>query len=397
MQQELFIKQTEINILEDLFQAYFDARKNKRNTINALAFEKRFESNLFELHEEIISRNYKPNPSICFVVNKPVKREIFAADFRDRVVHHLIYNYISPIFEKHFINDAYSCRIGKGTHYGINRIDRFIRSCSMNYSKEAYILKLDIKGYFMSINKTILYKKVLSILNQSKHINCFNFDLVKYLIEQTIFNNPTNNCRIKGSKSDWIGLPANKSLFGSSVNCGLPIGNLTSQLFGNIYLSCFDNYVKRDLGIKYYGRYVDDFILIHKDKDYLKSLIPSIRKFLSDVLELELHSNKIYLQSVRNGVKYLGAVIKPYRKYISMRTKGSFNQAIKNHNLLFVENAFDKDLFPHFISSMNSYLGILKHYKTYRLRNKLMFKSLSPLFFSYFSLDKEIRKFAILV
>jgi len=150
MQQlNLFSEIDKDKITLDLFQAYFDARKNKRNTINALAFEKHLEANLFALTNEIIEHKYTPKPSICFVVDKPVKREIFAADFRDRVVHHFIYNYVSLIFEKTFINDSYSCRKGKGTHYGIKRIDHFIRSCSQNYSKDCYILKLDIKGYFM--------------------------------------------------------------------------------------------------------------------------------------------------------------------------------------------------------------------------------------------------------
>ena len=121
MQLSLFDNQNKI--LTDLFQAYFDARRNKRNTINALAFEQRFEENIFQLFEEIISGNYMPSRSICFIVNNPVKREIFAANFRDRVIHHLIYNYISPIFEGTFINDSYSCRVGKGTHYGIKKID----------------------------------------------------------------------------------------------------------------------------------------------------------------------------------------------------------------------------------------------------------------------------------
>ena len=152
MQLSLFKKQNEDRILTDLFQAYFDARRNKRNTMNALAFEQHFEEHIFQLYEEIISGNYIPNRSICFIVNQPVKREIFAANFRDRVVHHLIYNYVSSIFEGTFINDSYSCRVGKGTHYGIGRIDHFIRSCSQNYTKDAYILKLDIQGYFMSIN-----------------------------------------------------------------------------------------------------------------------------------------------------------------------------------------------------------------------------------------------------
>jgi retron-type reverse transcriptase len=201
-------------LLVDLFQAYYDARKNKRNTVNALNFERHLESSLFALYDEIIEGRYEPKPSICFIVDRPVKREIFAADFCDRIIHHLIYNYISPIFEKSFINDSYSCRKNKGTHYGIKRMDHFIRSCSQNYTQD----------------------------------------------------------------------------------CGLPIGNLTSQLFGNICLNEFDHFVKKDLHIRYYGRYVDDFILIHQEKEYLKSLIVPIREFLDHNLQLKLHPDKSSLR-----------------------------------------------------------------------------------------------------
>lgn len=154
------------DIIKDLFQAYYDARKNKRNKIDAIEFEMDYESHLFELAEEILNEQYRPSKSICFVVDKPVKREIFAASFRDRVVHHLIYNYINQILEPCFIHDSYSCRLGKGTLYGIRRLDHFIRSCSENYQKDCYILKLDIKGYFMSINRGILYQKVMNRLER---------------------------------------------------------------------------------------------------------------------------------------------------------------------------------------------------------------------------------------
>jgi len=122
-------------LLIDLFRAYFDARKNKRSTINALAFEVDYETKLLQLYDEIINYRYKIGRSICFIINKPVKREIFAADFRDRIVHHLIFNYINPIFEKLFIKDSYSCRLGKGTSAGVRRLAHFIRSCSQNYQK----------------------------------------------------------------------------------------------------------------------------------------------------------------------------------------------------------------------------------------------------------------------
>jgi|TARA_Y100000310_G_scaffold76381_1_gene72881 hypothetical protein len=393
VQLSLFGKQNEDKILTDLFQAYFDARRNKRNTINALAFEQHFEENIFRLYEEIISGNYNPSRSICFIVNQPVKREIFAANFRDRVIHHFIYNYISPIFEGTFINDSYSCRVGKGTHYGIKRIDHFIRSCSQNYSKDCFILKLDIQGYFMSINRRLLFHKVKQVLfSKLNHIE-FDLSLLLGLIEKTIFNDPTKNCVVKGKKRDWKGLPKDKSLFTTQQNCGLPIGNLTSQLFGNIYLNALDHFVKRNLKIKNYGRYVDDFILVHKNKKHLKSLIPIIRDYLSKELMLTLHERKIYLQHYSKGVKYLGSVIKPHRIYVANRTKGNFYENIQKQNEIVRDHKPTEEEKAQFISSMNSYLGILQHYKTYRMRKRMLFETLSAWWWNHVYLSGGIRKF----
>ena len=383
MQQQLNIFDTisikiKEQVLLDLFKSYYNARKNKRNTINALVFEKHLEANLFSLLNKIINYKYKPARSICFVVNNPVKREIFAANFRDRVVHHLLYNYIMPIFEKTFINDSYSCRIGKGTHYGIKRIDKFIRSCSQNYTNDCYILKLDISGYFMAMDKNILYNKIKNELQKQKQKINFNLKLVLYLIEKTIYNGPTKNCIIKGKKTDWNNLPKTKSLFHANTNCGLPIGNLTSQLFGNIYMNEFDHFVKKNYGIKYYGRYVDDFVLIHENKEYLKNLIPLLANFLQDNLKLTLHPNKIYLQHYTKGVTYLGAVIKPHRIYTAKRTKANFYNAITKWNIIIrKQKKLQKEDLDLFISSINSYLGILKHYKTYKFRKKMLKEYLS--------------------
>lgn len=369
---EEYYTATNNKLLKDLFYAYYDARRNKRNTINQLKFELNFESSLINLYESIVERSYKPERSICFMVQKPVKREIFAADFHDRVVHHLIYNYISPIFEKTFINDSYSCRKGKGTHYGIKRIDHFIRSCSQNYSHDCYILKLDIRGYFMSMNRNLLFEMVKQeLLKKRKGIE-FDLDLVLYLIEKTIFNDPTKNCIIKGKKDDWQGLPKTKSLFHAKENCGLPIGNLTSQLFGNVYLNDFDHFVKRDLGIRYYGRYVDDFVLVHSSKHYLQSCIEHIRTYLKENLYLDLHPDKVYLQHYSKGVQYLGAIVKPHRIYVANRTKGNFFEAIGNQNRIARDHKPTKEDQQAFQSSMNSYLGIMKHYKTYKLRKEMI-------------------------
>ncbi len=354
-------------LLYDLFQAYFDARKNKRNTINALSFEIDFERKLFELYQEIKNKEYQISPSICFVIKEPMIREVFAADFKDRIVHHLIYNYISPFFERLFINDSYSCRVGKGTSYGIKRLDHFIRSCSNNYNKDCYVLKLDIKGYFMSMDRSILYQKIKKELNRFENIARFDHDLVLWLIRKIIFHNPTNDCIIKGIKDNWRLLPKSKSLFWAEKNKGLPIGNLTSQLFGNVYLNDFDRFMKHKLNCKYYGRYVDDLVIVHQNKEYLKSIITILKRYLSKELCLELHPKKIYLQHFSKGVSFLGTVIKPYRIYISNRVKGNFYRKIKYWNNLFTKKDIKK-----FLSIINSYLGIIKHYNTYKLRQKML-------------------------
>jgi len=394
MQQNLLQSNIREALLFDLFQAYYDARKNKRNTHSALAFELHYERELFRLCDEIISKRYQPRQSICFIVRKPVKREVFAADFRDRIIHHYIYNQIAPVFENRFINDSYSCRKKKGTHYGIKRVDHFLRSCSENYHRDCYILKIDIKGYFMSIDRSLLYEKVKSRL--IKHAACVKGDLhtILYLIRETIFNDPTHGCIMKCSRSEWKDLPESKSLFHAGRNKGLPIGNLTSQLFANIYLDAFDHYVKRDLKIKYYGRYVDDVVIVHSDKSYLKAIVPEIRKNLLETLRLQLHPKKIYLQHYTKGVSFLGAIIKPYRKYVASRTKSNFYVAIMTYNSIIQKAIPEKSQIRQFLISINSYLGIIRHYRTYRLREQMLRMRLSPSWWKYVYAKGRYEKFS---
>ena len=395
MQLDLFTNINYSQLTEELFSAYFDCRKNKRNTQNALSFEKHLEKNVFKLIDEIYELKYQLGRSIAFIVNKPVKREIFAVNFRDRVLHHWLINKLNPLFEHHFIQDSYACRVGKGTHYGVKRADRFIKACSENYTKDCYILKLDIQGFFMHINRKLLY----SMLEQFIHKNYNQTDksLVLEITRKIIFNNPTQNCIIKGYKKDWDGLPKNKSLFHSPPDCGLPIGNLTSQVFANFYMHQFDAFVTKELGTKYYGRYVDDFVIVHSDKDYLKTLIPKLSNFLFSTLQLTLHPKKIYLQHYSKGVKFLGTVIKPNRIYIANRTKGNFYNAIEKQNKVIQEHKPTKEDKAAFLSSMNSYLGIMKHYKSYKLRKRMIFKRLSGYWFNHVYLSGGIAKFVLKV
>ncbi len=379
--------------LEELFEAYFECRKNKHNTANALAFEIDYETKLVKLSEEINCGTYTIGKSIAFIVNKPVTREIFAADFRDRVVHHLIINKLNHLFEKQFIYDSYSCRLGKGTHFGIQRIDKFVRRCSKNYTTDCYVLKLDIQGFFMHINKNILWKKLENFINQK--YNNPDKELVKQLCKQIIFNNPVKDCTIKGKRNSWNNLPNTKSLFYSAKDCGLPIGNYTSQVFANLYMDALDHYIKHDLGIKYYGRYVDDFVIVHENKEYLKLLIPKLKSFLQSTLKLTLHPKKIHLQHYSKGVKFIGAEINPNRIYIANRTKGNFYHAIQKQNLLARDHKPTNQEQKEFQALTNSYLGIMSHYKSYKLRKEMIFNNLSGWWWNYVYLSGGIKKFEL--
>lgn len=379
--------------LDELFEAYYNCRKNKRNTINALAFEIDYEKNLVQLYNDINDRSYKIGQSMAFIVNKPVKREIFAADFRDRIVHHWLISKLNPIFEKEFINDSYACRFGKGTHFGIARVDGFIKSCSKNYTIDCYVLKLDVLGFFMHINRIHLWEKVHAFIKLKYKQN--DIDLIIEICRKIIFNDSAKNCFIKGHQSDWNGLPINKSLFHSPVDCGLPIGNLTSQVFANFYMNSFDHFVKSTLNIRYYGRYVDDFVIIHTDKNYLVQIQKEILNFLQIKLQLTLHPKKVHLQHFNKGVQFLGTYIKPYRIYIAKRTKGNFYNAIKNQNDVVRLNKPSKNEINYFLSVMNSYLGIMKHYDTFKLRKRMVFKNISGWWLNYASLKGGIAKFMI--
>lgn len=391
------------SLYEDLFKAYYQARKNKRNARSQLQFELNFEQELFCLYDELKTRKYRPSPAIAFVVEKPVKREVFAAAFRDRVVHHLLYNYINPLVDKHLIHDCYACREGKGTSEGIRRVSRFMRACSDNYTRCCYVLKMDIQSYFMCINKYKLYEIICNILHREykKESKKSSFkkgmpELVDFLLKQIIFTDPAKNCRIKGCLSDWNSLPKEKSMFYVSACCGLPIGNLTSQLFGNVYLLPFDHWIKREMGIKYYGRYVDDFVLVHTSKDILVQLTRHIPEYLKYQLGLTVHPRKKYLQHYSKGLSFIGAIIKPFRVYPGKRVVSNFkntvytiNHVLQNHG----QADPDRDIIG-VRDRINSYLGSMKNYHSFSVRGKAI-KNMSREFEKYFDVARDFSKIVL--
>lgn len=347
-------------LILDLHAAFQSAKRKKSNKPYVRVFERNLDANINSLADDLINRTYQPEPSSCFVVQRPKKREVFAAQFRDRVVHHLYFNYTHYIFERTFIADTYSCIENRGTHYGIERLKRHIRQESHNWQRPCYVMKLDIRGYFMHINrKRLLDIATDTLVKTTKDTDRIDLEFVLWLTEQIALLDPKTSCKIIGTPKEWEGLDKNKSLFHTPDGCGLPIGNLTSQLFSNVYLNELDQYCKRVLKCKHYGRYVDDAYIVSCDKRWLLSLIPNIKDFLRERLFLELHMGKTQLFDVQRGVEFLGAYILPYRTYISNESLQRMMRQVAGMKTNNKETI---------CRSVNSWLGVLSHYNSFKIR-----------------------------
>ena len=339
-------------LLKELYFCYLEARKNKRHTRDEHIFELNEMENLIRLRDDIIQKRYKPSRGVAFIVYKPVMREIFAAPFRDRVVHHFLFNQISPWWDKRFIYDSYSCRVNKGTLLGIKRMQHHMRKVSQQGTREAYVIKLDVQGYFMSLPRQKVYDRVCwGIERQYPPQLEWLADIVRFLWKEVIFDNPIESVKIRGSLNEWKNLPESKSLFCQPPGKGVVIGNLSSQLISNIYLDQLDRFMKFDLGYKNYGRYVDDFYFVVPKEELgrAKQDIVKIDEFLYSI-ELTLHPNKRYIQNVRRGVPFLGMIIYLNNIVPDRRFLGNFYKSLADY---YTKRTSDE--------SIVSYLGYLSN------------------------------------
>jgi hypothetical protein len=351
-----------------LYNAYLKARKGKRGTMDEQRFERHADVYLAELLEEIDNRTYRPSRGIAFITRRPVIREIFAAPFRDRIVHHLLFNLVGDWWDRRFIYDNYSCRKGKGTLFAVKRLDHHMRSVSENYTRRAYVLKLDIQGYFMSLPREGLYKTAEWGIRRQFGKESRYYKLCEFLWRQIIFDDPTRGVKIRGSADEWRDLPLSKSLFYARANCGMVIGNLTSQLLSNMYLDKLDRYVTMQLGVKHYGRYVDDFYLVSADKALLLEHRVKIKRFLRDI-GLKLHPKKMMLQEISRGIPFLGAVVYPYRIHPGKRIKANLRKAADRYILM---GGSSLDLMSPEVINIVSYYGLTQHYLHYKLWGKVL-------------------------
>lgn len=350
-----FMKQ----LLYDLFLAYENAKRNKRSTSSVMEFEYDFESQLIQLAQDLYDRTYTISTSTYFIHQDRVVREIFAAHFRDRIVHHLRYRYVYPYIDPYFIHDSYSWRVGKGTSYWVSRASYFTRSCSSNYTTDCRILKLDIKSFFVSIHKDILRNQIQKLLSLVSHKIPCDMDRLSRLTHLLVYHDPTQNYHFIWDPSQRSLIPSYKSLFGASSTIWIPIGNLTSQVFANIMMNQLDQRIKNTMNIRYYGRYVDDMIILHRSKDFLLNLKWSIQYFLQSNFWLSLHPHKVYLQHYSKGVAFCGIMILPYRTYVLRRTIKKLHIVL---HCLLAWYTYQKR-----IAVLNSYFGLLSHNHHYQL------------------------------
>lgn len=351
-----------------LYEAYYACRRRKRQAANTLCFEHDLLQNLVLLVEELSRGQYQPTRSVCFVAKQPKLREIFAADFRDRVVHHLLVPRLEALFEPKFIHDSFACRLGKGTHAAMRRLRVFMNQATRGGRRPAWFLQLDVRSFFMSIDKAVL----CGIME--KHVK---EPALLDLTRRLILHDCTTRYVYKGLPGLLQRVPEHKSLFHALPGKGLPIGNLTSQFFANVYLNELDQYVKHTLKARCYLRYVDDFILVHESKDELVRMKSAIELYLSDKLKLSLKPDAI-LKRVSEGADFIGYIVRPDYVLARNRVVGNlkamldrFEKVIVGRGVVgnkgFVLHRLPEEIKVDLRQRLSSYVGHLKHANTRRL------------------------------
>ena len=272
--------------------------------------------NIIRLQEDLAQHTYNHGSYQAFRINDPKPRQIHKSLVRDRLLHHAICRQFYPFFDRTFIADSFSCRLNKGTHKALNRFRQFGYKVSRNDTRTCWVLKCDIRKFFENINHEIL----LTILKE--YVPDKN---ITWLLEKVIRS------------------------FLSAPGRGLPLGNLTSQLFVNIYMNEFDQFVKHKLKAKYYIRYADDFVIMSHDKSWLEELLPKIADFLSEYLKLNIHPDKVFIKTIASGVDFLGWVHFPDHRVLRTTTKKRMLKKINENN-------------------RQSYLGLIGHGNTNKLK-----------------------------
>ena len=335
----------QICAFDNLLEAARKARKGKRTKPNVARFDFQLERELFRLRTELTEKTWQPGPYTSFFIYEPKKRLISAAPYRDRVVHHALCNIIEPLFERGFIHDSYANRKDKGTHRAVDRYTEFCR-------KNRYVLQCDIRKYFPSIDHEILYQLVVRRIKDPDALW-----LIKHIIDSSNPQEPIHAY-----------FPGDDLFTPFERRRGLPIGNLTSQFLANVYLNGFDHFVKRDLGCRYYIRYVDDFVVFSDDKDFLHQVKQQMAAYLTD-LRLQLHPGKCQIFPVTQGATFLGYRIFPTHRLLKRENAHRFQRRLREMQHAYAHCGLTLEQVDQSIQSWIAHAG---HAATFGLRRKLL-------------------------
>ncbi|MEN6538886.1 MAG: reverse transcriptase domain-containing protein [Mizugakiibacter sp.] len=354
--------------LRALFDAWRAARCGKQPSRNQLDFDARWSSNLLALQRRLNAGTWAPGPSICFIATRPKAREIHAPDFADRVVHHWLVPQLEAIWEPRFIHDSYANRRAKGSHAAVRRLQQFVRQVHSGQGG-GYFLQLDIHNCFNSIHRATLWgmlKPVMERHGLTEPARRATHALLRWppLAAGVIY---------RGDPAQRALVPSHKRLENAPKGCGLPIGNLSSQFFANVYLDALDQFVKHTLKVPRYLRYVDDFVLVHHDRDQLATWLIAIERFLAERLRLSLKPD-VRLRPLTDGIDFLGYVVRPTHTQVRRRVVAHARAAMAEWESKHVEagaiRAIPADL-RRLQSTAASYAGHFRHASTHRLQASL--------------------------
>lgn len=327
----------ELTSTERLFEAWFEFRKGKMKRRDVQEFSRHAEKNIFRLHRDLVSQTYRHGEYESFFIHDPKLRHIRKACVRDRLVHQTLYTTLRQIYEPRLIEAVYSSRLGKGTHSAIDDLRRRIWKTSRNFSRQCWALKCDIRRFYDSVDHEIL----LFLLNRR----------VEDRRVLNLLQNVVESFHVEGA-----------------VGKGAPIGNLTSQIFTNIYLNEFDQFVKHGLKVKHYLRFADDMIFLSYKKEELQALIPSVESYLKEHLKLRLHPDKIILRPVSQGIDFLGYVTFPHHRVMRTATRKRMVLKLAERHDQFYDGKVSAESLN---QSLQSYLGILSHADAYDLSQEV--------------------------
>jgi hypothetical protein len=350
--------ENDVATVSALFKAYYDCRRTKRNSASALDFEQNLERNLMDLFYELLSGEYKPGPSTVFVVQRPKVREVWAAGFRDRIVHHLLYNHIADRFHRRFIFDSYACIPGKGTHRAVARMEHFARSVTQNHQIPGFVLKMDVANFFFSIDRLILEKLMEPFIPEP-----WWWDLTRTILHR----DSVPDAIIVGRPEVMRKVPKHKSLFHAPPNAGLPIGSLNSQFTANIMMNVVDQYAKHQLKLTHYVRYVDDITVFGTDAKELATIPAKIDHIMQSELNMKLQPRKTSINKIEHGFDALGYVIRPHSRYLRRSTVRNGMQKIEG----LTRSKADLETVR---QVSHSYFGIFGHANTWKLQSLLAHK-----------------------